>query len=346
MSSSDSRLVLRDIPIFLWIFGLIFAGVGAFMWYEGVKASIMALAFLAIGLSAILFTSVLTITADKVTRTLTLEYRSVMLGSVKQVLFDDIAAINVERSVSHGKGGRTITFRVTIVRKDGGAIPLRSYSSSGSGKKRRIANDLREFIGVQGFDGVPSGPLHAALLLRAAEIRETDGVKWQVQPMTGSSETGVRWHSADFKSPGVFLFIAQKADGQATGGFLASLGSMFFRQIISIYGFQADDTPGLHQASGMAPLDPALEPHFMAYTNAPDAARQLLNSRTVASLAEWAGRYPIKQFHENARVGQLAVLYGPNGVYLVTYKMAQIEQVDELAALGAPLVRAQGGGKR
>jgi hypothetical protein len=326
MNRDDSRLVFHDIPILLWIFGLIFAGVGAAIIYEGGGASAMGLIFAAIGLSALLFASALTITADRVTRTLKLEYRSALRQTLKQVSFDEIAGFNIERSVSRNQG----TYRVVVTRKDGQVIPFRSYSSSGSRRKERQAGQLRDFIGVQ------------ALQPHAAEIRETNGVHWQIQPMAMGEGTRTRWYSPDFKTADVFLFVAQKAKGQASGGFLASLGSMFFKQSLSMWGFQAADTPGLDRAAPLAPLDPALEPHFMAFTNDPATALKMLNSRAVAQLADWAGRYPLKQFQMGSRASQLVTLFGPNGVYLATMNQLPPDQMNELAALGVELVKAQG----
>ncbi len=337
MNRDDTRLTLRDVPVFLWIFGLIFAGVGAAMFYEGARAPFMALIMSAIGLSALLFTSVLTITADRITRTLTLGYRSVLLRSSKQFPFDDIAGINLERSVSHSKGSVSYTYQVTLKLKDGKVVPFRSYASSGSKRKERQVNQLREFIGVQGYDSSPSGMLQ----LRADEIHETNGVHWQAQTVAA----GVRWHSPDFVIPGAFLLIAQKAEGQATGGFLASLGTMIFKQSLSLWGFNPDDTPGLDQATTMEPLDPALEPHFMAFTSAPASAGRMLNPAAVAALANWAAHHPLKQFQKASNCRHVVILFGPSGVYLATMNLARPDQVDELAALGAELVKSQIGSR-
>jgi hypothetical protein len=181
----------------------------------------------------------------------------------------------------------------------------------------------------------------------AAEIHETNGVHWRIQPMytaRSSDPTGARWHSPDFKTPGIFLFVAQKAEGQPSQGFLASLGSMFIRQALSLHGFSPEDTPGLEQAVTLAPLEPALERHFMAYTNSPASAPQLLNSRGAAQLADWAGRYPLKQLRRGSRNGQLMTLFGPNGVYLATLNLSQPAQAHELVSLGVELVKSQGAG--
>jgi hypothetical protein len=340
MNTNDSQLVIHDVPILLWIFGLIFGGVGILMVIEGGAPLPMVLIFLGVGFGFLLFTSALTITADRITRTVKLQYRSILLRSRKEVAFDEIAGINIERS-SGSKGGST--YRLTLVRKDGQVVPFRSFSSSGWQKKEKWAGQLREFIGIQDLTRTSPGVLPTELA--QGDIRETNGVYWQIQPMTtqgANAPTGARWHSLNFKTPGVFLFIAQKAEGPSSTGFLASLGSMFVRQALSIHGFQPADTPGLEEAATLSPLDPALEPHFMAYTNSPDSARRLLNSNAAAQLASWAGRYPIQQFGSASNYSQLMTLFGPNGVYLVMLHLRPPSQANELVALGVELVKSQG----
>jgi hypothetical protein len=332
MESSDTRLVLRDLPLFPWFFGLIFGGVGAFIYSQDTKAP-AALLFAGIGLALLLFPSVLTITADRITRTMRLDYRSVVRRGLKEYSFDEIAGISVER-VS-GKGGST--YRVVLKRVDEQVIPLRSSSSSGSAAKERQAARLREFLGVPAFDSTPAGLTYAALKSYTGKTHETGGVRWQIQPV-GSA----RWHSPDFRTPGAFLFVAQKAEGQATNGLMASLGGMFLRQIVSSR-FRAEETPGLSEAASLAPLDPALESHFMAYSNSPDAARRILNPTAVSLLAEWAGRYPLRMLQKQSGYGQLTILFGPNGVYVAPMNPLKPDQVGELSALGTGLVRSQHG---
>lgn len=234
--------------------------------------------------------------------------------------------------------------RFSIGFKDGQVVPFRSYSSSGWRGKERRAVQLREFLGIQDSNRVPAGKLPPELT-QADEVHETNGVHWRVQPMAtagSSGPTGIRWHSPDFKTPGMFLLVAQKAEGQPSQGFLASLGGMFIRQALRLHGFSPDDTPGLEQAVTMAPLEPALERHFMAYTNSPSSANQLLNSKVAAQLADWAARYPLMQRQGGSGYGPLMTLFGPNGVYLVTLNLSQPGQAHELALLGVELVRSQG----
>ncbi|RPI10531.1 MAG: hypothetical protein EHM65_08015 [Acidobacteriales bacterium] len=343
MQQNDSQLVIRDVPIFQWVFAFLFAGVGTLVINQG-GPPVFGGIFAAVGVGFLLFSSVLTITADRITRTLKLDCRSALRHTLKQVHFDEIAGINVERNVSGGKRG--FTYRLTLLRKDGQVIPFRSSSSSGWKGKERRAVQLREFLGIQDSNRIPAGILPAELL-QAAEIHETTGVHWRIQPMytaSYSAPTGVRWHSPDFKTPGIFLFVAQKAEGQPSRGFLASLGSMFIRQALSLHGFSPEDTPALEQAVTLAPLEPALERHFMAYTNSPSSAHQLLNSRVAAQLADWAARYPLKQLQRGSGNGQLMTLFGPNGVYLATLNLLQPDQAHELVSLGVELVKSQSAG--
>ena len=329
MNRNDDQLIIRDIPILPFIVGLVFAGVGVFGFLQGEQP--VLLLFAAIGLAFLLFTSVLTITADRITRTLKLEHRSALRHSIRCFSFDEILGIGVERIRSQ-KGS---TYRVVLKRKDGQVIPFRSSSSSGSEKKELQAGRVREIIGVPAFDSSPAGMAYAALSSFIGKVHETDGVRWEIQPV-GSG----RWHSPDFKIPGHFVCLAQKAEGQASGGFLASVGGMIFKKLLSSH-FQPDDTPGLDHAVAMFPLDPALEPHFMAYTDAPDSTRPMLNSAVTTLLGEWAGRYPIRQFQKMSNFGQLTVLFSPSGVYLAPAEFLQPNQVSDLAALGAALVKSQ-----
>jgi hypothetical protein len=343
MQQDDSQLVIRDVPIFQWALGILFAGVGTLVINEG-GPQVFGGIFAVIGVGFLLLNSVLTITADRMTRTLALDYRSALRHTVTQVPFDEIAGINVNRRVGSSKGG--FTYRLTLLRKDGQVIPFRSASSSGWKGKERRAGQLREFLGIQDSNRVPAGILPAELS-RPAEIHETNGVHWRIQPMTtasSSAPTGARWHSPDFKTTGMFLFVAQKAEGQPSRGLLASLGSMFIRQALSLHGFSPEDTPGLEQAVTLAPLEPALERHFMAYTSSPASAHQLLNSRVAAQLADWAARYPLKQSQGGSGYGQLMTLFGPNGVYLTTLNLLRPDQAHELISLGVELVKSQGAG--
>ena len=343
MRKNDSQLVIRDVPIFQLGLGVLFAGVGVLVILEG---GLMAFGsvFTAIGLGFLLFSSVLTITADRMTQMLKLDYRFALRRTLLEIPFDEIAGVNVERNAHGGKRG--FTYRLTLLRKDGQIIPVRSTSSSGWKGKERRADQLREFLGIQDSNRIPAGVLPEELS-RPAEIHETNGVHWRIQPMytaSSSAPTGARWHSPDFKTKDFFLFMAQKAEGQASRGFLASMGDMFIRQALSLHGFSPEDTPGLEQAVNMSPLETDLERHFMAYTNSPSSAHHLLNSTVAGQLAGWAERRPLKQFKGGSGISQLIMLFGPNGVYLAALNLLQPNQTYELVSMGVELVKSQTAG--
>ena len=94
----------------------------------------------------------------------------------------------------------------------------------------------------------------------------------------------------------------------------------------------------------LAPLEPALERHFMAYTNSSASARQLLNSRVAAQLADWGARYPLKQMQRGSGHGQLMALFGPTGICLATLNLLQPSHAHELVSLGVELVKSQSAG--
>lgn len=330
MNDNDVRLVLHDAPILNFLLGLVFAGVGGFALYQG--GQLAMLLFLAVGLGFLLFSSILTVTADRVTRILTLEYHSVLLHSRKEFPFSEIAGIGVQ-AVRGSKGGTL--YRVVLKRTDDQLVPFRSSSSTGSVKKEQLASRLRSFTGIPEFDSSPAAMTYAALASFTEKMRETDGIHWIIQPVGCG-----RWYSPDFKTRGFFLCIAQKAEGQATGGFLATIGGVLYKQVLSRQ-FQPDDIPGLDHAATLSSLDPKIEPHFIAYTNDPGSAGPMLDPKAVTLLADWAGRYPVRQMKETPAFGPMTILFSPNGTYLAPTNPLLPNLVGELAALGTALVKLQ-----
>lgn len=342
MQQNDSQLVIREVPIIQWVLGVLFAGTGTLVITQG-GPLVFGGIFAVVGVGFLLFSNVLTITADRLTRALSIDCRSAWRRASKQVPFDEIDGINVERSTAPKRG---IIYRLTLLRKDGEVIPFRTYGSSGWQGKEARAVQLREFLEIQDSNRSPAGVLPEELA-RAAEVHETNGVHWRIQPMytaSSSAPSGARWHSPDFKTSGVFLFVAQKAEGQSSQGFLASLGSMFIRQALSLHGFSPEDTPGLEQAVPLAPLEPTLDRHFMVYTNALAPAHRLLNPRAAEQLVDWARRYPLKPAQRGMGNGQLMTLFGPSGVCLATLNLSRPDQAHELVSLGVELVKSQSAG--
>jgi hypothetical protein len=355
----QDKLTIRDFPLALWLTGLGLLGLTVYLVNKSALPTAGITGFL--GLLALMLPAALTISADQSTRTLTLRYGLLIPRSVKKIPFDEIETIwvnsNTTRDHDHPTR-RNTSYRLELVKKDGTNLPFRSYFSGDFLLKQRRAEKLRAFIGLAGaVDETPLGILRAApkmvqpIFERQQEaltgdnqqIRETSGVHWELQSVAMGAAPVTRWFSPDFKMAGSFLYLAQKTAGQQSGGggFLASIGKTLFRTSMSLYGFSPTDTPGVDNADSLSPLDASLEPHFTAFTSDPSAARQILNPWVAMPLRNWAERYPLRQIQQG-RFGQLIVLYSPNGVYLATLNILQLDQVDELAALGVELVKALG----
>ena len=353
---SQNKLTIRDFPLSLWLAGIALLGLTAFF----ITKSALPMAGITgvLGLLALLFPPTLTIYADRSTRILALRYGLVIPRSLKQIPFGEIDTIRVDSSTTKNHGHptqRNISYRLEVVKKDGTNLPFRSYYSSDFFRKQRRAEKLRTFIGLgKTANETPNGILHSvpiiaqpvfekqqkALTNDNKQIRETNGVHWQLQFAVMGNTPVTRWFSPDFKMEDGFLYLAQKMAGQQSGGgFLASIGKTLFRTSLSLYGFKPDDTPGMDYTHTISLLDASLEPHFTAFTSRPAAARQILNPRAAVPLRSWAECYPIQQLHQG-RFRQLIILYSPNGVYLATLNVLQPDQVDELAALGVELVKA------
>lgn len=366
----SERLTFRDFPFGQWVTGLgVIAASGFFLTRSVSSASYMGYLLGVVGLLLLFLPTALTITADKATRTLTLRYGLFIPRSVKVMSFDEIKTIHVDAQTSrrHTKRGgssrRITSYRLQVVKKDDTIVPFRGYYSDEFVLKDLRAKKLRAFIGLEeSFDETPLGILssgpkiaqpvlaqqQAALTGSNDQIRETNGVKWQLQTLALGATPVTRWYSEDFKIPGTFLYVTQKVQGQKTlygDGFLASLGKTLFKQVFSMFGFSGNDIPDVEQANIYGPLDSALESSFSAFTDEPNSARQLLNPWVQIPLTQWAQKYPLKQVNSRSGFGQISVMYCPTGTYIATLGTLKPDQVEELALLGAELVKAQGGAR-
>lgn len=353
----ETELRLRDYPIIAWLFG--FGGIAFGTFYfltNAAPARYNGFFSAGIGLLILIFMYALTITVDKQTGMLILDYRSIILHSVNEIPLSEIKSIRLDSSSSRSKN-RSTTYRIEAVLKNGETIPFRSYYSSEFILKQRRVDALRKFIGLtEDFDESPIGLFRAvpklgqqiaqaqqqALTGSNAEEHVTDGVHWQLQSIGIGAAPGTRWFSPDFKTRSGFLFLAQKVAGQSSSGFLASLSKTLFKQSIALYGFDASDTPNLAQADLYASLSPAVDTHFMAFSSASSEARQILNPWAQNPLANWGERHPLKQLQSSGPYSQIVVLFSPNGVYIACPGTLQPEQVDEVTKLGIELVKSQG----
>ncbi|MBN2116618.1 MAG: hypothetical protein JW730_08610 [Anaerolineales bacterium] len=353
---NQNTITFRNIPFVSWLIGLVFLG-GGIYFFELQGFSLITILFGTTGLVLLLAAWGLTITADRNTRILRLQYWSLyFLRRTREIPFDEIASIRVDSMRSATDDQHSPSYRIEAIRKDGSVIPFRTAYSSGSSSKQKIADQLRAFIGLgETFDESPAGFMRAinqAATLEAARQQEaqtgpneqeriTNGVHWKLQSTALGASPVTRWHSPDFKTRGGFLFLAQKVPGQSTGGFMAAIGKALFQQSISMYGFTADDAPNVSQAEMLTSVSPQLDSHFMAFTNIQAEARQILNPWMQHPLADWGQRYPLKQFQTKGSAAQLVVLFSPNGVYVATLGTLQPDQVEELTDLGVEMVKTQ-----
>jgi hypothetical protein len=368
MNNQNSRLVMRDYPLFNWLAGIFFLILGAYyipFILQGPSAfnTVFIIIELLVGLLLILWGTIVTIQADRQTQILSISSRSVLKGSKKEIAFADISAVQLEMSTSHNRSSRRSgpTYRIVVVCKDGQSIPFHSYYSSGTASKMKQVEKLRAFLGVSGSD--PGFGIKAALqfgsqvarqefqkqqeILTGSEAEDhlTDGVHWKIQTVTFGGTPVTRWYSSGFQIPGSFLYLAQKVAGQRSSsgaGLLAGLGKMLFQQSMAVYGFGSEDTPGVEKGEAIIPLDSGLEPYFTAYTSDLGTARQILNPWAIAPLADWATRYPLKSLQGRGVFGQLAILFSPRGVYIASLGTMIPEAVEELTNLGVALIKAQG----
>ncbi len=352
----DNELTLKDYPVLTWLLSAMAFGYGAYQaLFHSPPRLVNAAAGFLVGFALLAISYTLTVTADKSTRLLTLEYRSLLFHSLKEIRFDDIQTIRVDSRTSRDSDGTSVVYCVAADLKNGETIPFRSYYSSGTRGKQKTAERLRVFIGLsEGFDETPQGIFRAMPKIGAqaaqefikeigaGEMRETKGVRWQMQPIGVGASPAMRWFSPDFKTQGGFLYLAQKAEGQSSSGFLASASAMLFRQSLSLYGFSEAEAPDKSKAQTYEALSPALAKHFMAFTTDPAEARQILNPWMQQSLAEWGERHPLKQFQTAAGFSQVVALFSPQGVFLATPSTLNPDEIEELAALGVEMAKSQG----
>jgi hypothetical protein len=306
----------------------------------------------AAGIVSLICTSVLTITADRQARVLKLDYRALIRHTVKEIPFDNLTGIRVQ--VSRGTSRSGPTFQIVADLVGGSSVQFHKYASSGYYSKMRRAEQLCSFIGLpapgESWNISPATVLQKvkqqqeSLTGPEMEIHETDGVRWQVQTTLMMNANPVtRWLSPDFKTPGGFLYLAQKAAGQSTSGdgLLSSITKKLTKTSLVMYGFTEWDTPGWEGSQPLNLHAEGLETDFASLASSPEA-RQLLNPSASRPLCDWAAKYPMRQF-QTGTIRQLIVLFGPNGLCLAMLGTLQPEQIQELTAIGVAMVRAQEG---
>ncbi|MBT3389036.1 MAG: hypothetical protein HN413_01350 [Chloroflexi bacterium] len=352
MNNSSSELTLHDRPIVFWLFGASMLA-GAVYSFTRAPAQWLLISILALfGLGLLMMPSV-SVSADRITRTLTISRHSLIRKSQQKIAFREITGISVSYQLD--REDRSRTYRVEISLHNGEIVPLRSAYTSGHKRKDEQAQQLRAIVGIgEGGAGTLPQAFDAANLQRQLQQQQeeitgeqgieniTRGVRWSFETLAFSSMPLSHWRSPDFHLQDSFLFLAQKTPEQdLLPNWLQSATNLLFKQSMLVYGFGEGDSPDIATATPIE-LPERLKPYFLAYGDEPDRAEQLLNTWVISPLVEWAHKYPLTQ----KNVGSQIVLHiGPKGLSLRTVGLANPDYLDELTALGVELVRALGGGK-
>jgi len=272
MNTKNDQLTIRDYPVLLWLVGLVALGFAIMAYVQKPTQLISPVIGGLIFLLIFLLSSVMTVTADRTTNLLTVKYSSLLHRKVRDVPISTIASIEMERSTSTSSGHYSSSYRIAIITRDNQSIPLHSYYTNGSFSMQSRVNRLREFLGVGGRDTSVGGILNQGIQMAQQRLQEkqealtgseaeehvTDGIHWKMQTVTMGAAPVSRWFSPDFQCASGFVFLAQKVFGQKSlaGGLMGGLGKLLFRQTVGLYGFNAEDMPGLAGADVLDPLVP------------------------------------------------------------------------------------------
>jgi hypothetical protein len=148
MDANENRYTYKDMN-FYRIGGPLFVVASPIFFLFDKKLPMFAFAgwaFVIFGVLATLFSSTLTATTDKSTRTLQLRHNYLLFRRTKNIPFDDIADIQAQQSRGETSQGTSANvYRIVVVLKDGTVIPFRSYFDRNASKKK-TALDLRQFV--------------------------------------------------------------------------------------------------------------------------------------------------------------------------------------------------------
>jgi hypothetical protein len=355
----SSRLVIREYPFFLWLFGLAFIvpGIWIISRPDGMLTGVI---LLVVGvLFGLVLAAVRTITIDRGRMTLTAQHRNLVRNKVREVNLGEVANVVVETSRSHTRshsGSRSTTYRIVVLKTDGTTLPLQEEYSSGYSSKARKAKQMCQFLGLPGWEDKPTNIFQAAIQMQAAvsaaqeapaQTGNTSGVAWSISKRGMGGQTVTRWTSLQFSWPDRFLLLMQKPRGSAPviggGGMLGGLSQMIYQQMLTMYGISAAETPGLQQASGLGRPEPELDPDYAVLTSSPGDAGSLLTAWVIHPLRNWADQHPMRTIQASGQPGQLVVLFSPQGLTAAILGTLSQQQTDELVYLGVDLVKAVGG---
>lgn len=338
--------ILTERPWLFWIMGLVFGGLGIWLLFTPEMTSkIIAAVFIGIGLLlGVLLAATTRLSLDQARGVLEIDYHYLYRRAHKEIPLDELASIDIERSHSSDSG---YTYRLVFVMRSGEVIPLHSYYSSGYLGKQRMADQIRQAVGMPAYHEQLAQAAHSLIRPHIpAPIPErsgvTNGVAWKIETRYYGAMPVTRWISQDFSLPGDFLLLAQNIPGmKSPGGLMKAISGLFLRQFASIYGFSEGDLPGMNQARIIEQTDSRLAAYFTAISSSPDRLFRLLHPWVTTPLINWAAKRPLRQAaSETEATGQLAMLIGPSGVILALFQDASGESLEELVNTGAEVVRS------
>jgi hypothetical protein len=345
---SSNRLVVKEYPLFQWLFSAAFFIIGLTMLFRADGLLMGGICCLVSVAMVLFFAPVVTITIDKTTGLFTVQTSHPLRTRLTEVPIAEVSSLDMERTRS-SRGGSV--YRIAMVKTSGERIPLQALYSSGYAGKAKKARRISEFLGLPDFENQTGNLFKAAVQMQAAASQVMDqqngvtsGVTWTLTTSSMGGRMVTRWSSRDFSWPGNFLLFAQQPRGSSGifggGGILGGVMQMIYKQVIAMYGIQPEDTPGLEHASPLAPPEPRLEHDFTTLTSDPHAGRALLNQWVVQPLERWAARYPMKTVQTGDQVGQLVVLLSPGGTTVSVMGLLPASGAAEVIDLGVDLVRA------
>jgi len=137
--TSNEQLVLRDYPLGVWLFGLVFLAAGMGIPMETSGHVLMSLA----GLIVVGFVSVLSISLDRGRGVLNLHYRSLFRVARRAYRLEEICSVDIAEDIE-GEG----MYRIELTLRSGQVIPLRSWYKGFKRSNQRQAQRLRSALGL------------------------------------------------------------------------------------------------------------------------------------------------------------------------------------------------------
>ncbi|GGX74251.1 hypothetical protein [Saccharospirillum salsuginis] len=140
------RLVLKEYPLLEWPLGLVLVVFSGYSFYTDAPVALWLTAGIP-GLALMVYPGIITCTANKQTRVLILETRSVWKHTIKEFPFDDIRSFHIDQNHSDsGSEGTRNTYRLVLVLNNRERIPFRSGYTFKSRLYKKWIKALESYI--------------------------------------------------------------------------------------------------------------------------------------------------------------------------------------------------------